>query len=112
MVSVPNDWSSDGTRNDVPPDARSDRVLGCNILGPLAGDLLAEVVLAMEFGGTAEDIARTCHSHPGMGEAVKEAERAELPPPLDVLEDVYGEAPPALLEQRERLAEELREDGR
>ena len=54
-------------------DARSDRVLGCHIVGPLAGDLLAEAVLAMEFGGTAEDIARTCHSHPGMGEAVKEA---------------------------------------
>ena len=54
-------------------DARTDRVLGVHIVGPLAGDLLAEAVLAMEFGGTAEDIARTCHSHPGMGEAVKEA---------------------------------------
>ncbi|MDX1400333.1 MAG: dihydrolipoyl dehydrogenase [Kiloniellales bacterium] len=54
-------------------DARTDKVLGVHILGPLAGDLLAEAVLAMEFGGTAEDIARTCHSHPGMGEAVKEA---------------------------------------
>ena len=51
----------------------TDRVLGVHIVGPLAGDLLAEAVLAMEFGGTAEDIARTCHSHPGMGEAVKEA---------------------------------------
>jgi dihydrolipoamide dehydrogenase len=54
-------------------DKRSDRVLGVHIVGPLAGDLLAEAVLAMEFGGTAEDIARTCHAHPGMGEAVKEA---------------------------------------
>jgi len=54
-------------------DARSDRVLGVHILGPLAGDLIAEAVLAMEFGGSAEDIARTCHAHPGMGEAVKEA---------------------------------------
>jgi dihydrolipoamide dehydrogenase len=54
-------------------DARSDRVLGVHILGPLAGDILAEAVIAMEFGGSAEDIARTCHSHPGMGEAVKEA---------------------------------------
>ena len=51
----------------------TDRVLGVHIVGPLAGDLLAEAVLAMEFGGSAEDIARTCHSHPGMGEAVKEA---------------------------------------
>jgi len=54
-------------------DKRSDRVLGVHIVGPLAGDLLAEAVLAMEFGATAEDIARTCHAHPGMGEAVKEA---------------------------------------
>jgi dihydrolipoamide dehydrogenase len=54
-------------------DKRSDRVLGVHIVGPLAGDILAEAVLAMEFGATAEDIARTCHAHPGMGEAVKEA---------------------------------------
>ena len=54
-------------------EARTDKVLGVHILGPLAGDILAEAVIAMEFGGSAEDIARTCHSHPGMGEAVKEA---------------------------------------
>ncbi len=54
-------------------DAKTDRVLGVHILGPLAGDLLAEAVLAMEFGASAEDIARTVHSHPAMGEAVKEA---------------------------------------
>jgi dihydrolipoamide dehydrogenase len=54
-------------------DKRSDKVLGVHILGPLAGDLLAEAVIAMEFGACAEDIARTCHAHPGMGEAVKEA---------------------------------------
>ncbi|MEM7223568.1 MAG: dihydrolipoyl dehydrogenase [Pseudomonadota bacterium] len=54
-------------------DAHSDKVLGVHIVGPLAGDLLAEAVIAMEFGATAEDIARTCHAHPGMGEAVKEA---------------------------------------
>ena len=54
-------------------DARTDRVLGVHILGPLAGDLLQEAVIAMEFGATAEDIARTVHHHPGMGEAVKEA---------------------------------------
>lgn len=54
-------------------DKVTDRVLGVHILGPLAGDLLGEAVLAMEFGASAEDIARTCHSHPGMGEAVKEA---------------------------------------
>ncbi len=54
-------------------DAGSDKVLGVHILGPLAGDLLAEAVLAMEFGASSEDIARTIHSHPAMGEAVKEA---------------------------------------
>jgi dihydrolipoamide dehydrogenase len=54
-------------------DAKTDRVLGVHILGPLAGDLISEAVIAMEFGASSEDIARTCHAHPQMGEAVKEA---------------------------------------
>jgi dihydrolipoamide dehydrogenase len=54
-------------------DKRTDKVLGVHIVGPLAGDILAECVTVMEFGGSAEDIARTCHSHPSMGESVKEA---------------------------------------
>ncbi len=54
-------------------DAGSDAVLGCHIVGPLAGELIQEVCNVMAFGGSAEDIARTCHSHPGMAEAVKEA---------------------------------------
>jgi len=54
-------------------DAKTDRILGAHIIGPSAGDLIAEIVLAMEFGAAAEDIARTCHAHPGLGEAVKEA---------------------------------------
>ena len=54
-------------------DAATDRVLGVHILGPLAGDLIAEAVLALEFGASAEDIARTCHAHPATGEALKEA---------------------------------------
>ncbi|HIJ63161.1 MAG TPA: dihydrolipoyl dehydrogenase [Rhodospirillaceae bacterium] len=54
-------------------DARTDRLLGCHIIGPAAGDLIAEVVLGMEFSAAAEDIARTCHAHPALGEAVKEA---------------------------------------
>ncbi|NFV80893.1 dihydrolipoyl dehydrogenase [Magnetospirillum aberrantis] len=53
--------------------ATTDRVLGAHIVGPNAGDLLAELVMAMEFGAASEDVARTCHSHPGLGEAVKEA---------------------------------------
>jgi dihydrolipoamide dehydrogenase len=54
-------------------DEETDRVLGVHIVGPLAGDLIMEAVIALEFGASAEDIARTCHHHPGMGEAVKEA---------------------------------------
>lgn len=54
-------------------DAKTDRVLGCHIIGPEAGTLIAEVVLGMEFGASSEDIARTCHAHPTLEEAVKEA---------------------------------------
>jgi dihydrolipoamide dehydrogenase len=54
-------------------DAKTDRVLGCHIVGPEAGTLIAEVALAMEFGASAEDIARTCHAHPTLNEVVKEA---------------------------------------
>ncbi len=54
-------------------DAASDRVLGVHILGPLAGDLIAEAVVALEFGASAEDIARSCHAHPSVSEALKEA---------------------------------------
>ncbi|PKU25348.1 dihydrolipoyl dehydrogenase [Telmatospirillum siberiense] len=54
-------------------DAKTDKVLGCHIIGPSAGDLIAEVVLGMEFSAAAEDIARTSHAHPSLAEAVKEA---------------------------------------
>lgn len=54
-------------------DAATDRVLGCHIIGPSGGDLIMEVALGMEFGASSEDIARTCHAHPQLGEAVKEA---------------------------------------
>ena len=54
-------------------DAETDRILGVHIVGPAAGDLIQEAVVAMEFGASAEDLARTCHGHPGLGEAVKEA---------------------------------------
>ena len=54
-------------------DARTDRVLGCHIVGPMAGELIHEVAVLMEFGGSAEDLARTCHAHPTLSEAVKEA---------------------------------------
>ncbi len=54
-------------------DAATDRVLGCHIIGKGAGDLIHEVAVLMEFGGSSEDLARTCHAHPTMSEAVKEA---------------------------------------
>ncbi len=54
-------------------DAKTDRVLGVHIIGPDAGALIAELALAIEFAASAEDIARTCHAHPTLNEAVKEA---------------------------------------
>jgi len=54
-------------------DKATDRILGCHIIGPAAGDLIHEVCVAMEFGASAEDLARTCHAHPTYSEAVREA---------------------------------------
>jgi dihydrolipoamide dehydrogenase len=57
-------------------DAKTDRVLGVHILGPDAETMIAEAAIAMEFGAAAEDIARTCHAHPTLSEAFKEAAMA------------------------------------
>ncbi|TPQ43928.1 dihydrolipoyl dehydrogenase [Prosthecomicrobium hirschii] len=57
-------------------DAATDRVLGVHILGAGAGEMIHEAAVLMEFGGSAEDLARTCHAHPTMSEAVKEAAMA------------------------------------
>ena len=57
-------------------DAKTDRVLGVHIIGSDAGNMIAEACIAMEFGASAEDIARTCHAHPTLPEAVKEAAMA------------------------------------
>jgi dihydrolipoamide dehydrogenase len=57
-------------------DAKTDRVLGVHILGPDAGNMIAEAAVAMEFGASSEDIARTCHAHPTLTEAIKEAAMA------------------------------------
>ena len=57
-------------------DAETDRVLGVHIIGQGAGDLIAEAAVLMEFGGSSEDLARTCHAHPTLNEAVKEAAMA------------------------------------
>jgi dihydrolipoamide dehydrogenase len=54
-------------------DTTTDKVLGVHIIGPHAGEMIAEMVVAMEFGASSEDIARTCHAHPTFSEAIKEA---------------------------------------
>tara|TARA_R110000787_G_scaffold48632_10_gene116959 strand:+ start:1251 stop:2639 length:1389 start_codon:yes stop_codon:yes gene_type:complete len=54
-------------------DKETDRILGCHIIGPAAGDLIHEVCVAMEFGASAQDLAMTCHAHPTYSEAVREA---------------------------------------
>ena len=54
-------------------DARTDRILGVHAIGSLASELIAEAVVAMEFGASSEDIARICHAHPSMSEVMREA---------------------------------------
>jgi dihydrolipoamide dehydrogenase len=65
-------------------DKKTDQVLGVHIIGPEAGTLIAEVAVAMEFSGSAEDIARTCHAHPTLSEVVKEAALAVHGRPLHI----------------------------
>jgi dihydrolipoamide dehydrogenase len=65
-------------------DARTDKVLGAHIIGPDAGTLIAEIVMAIEFGASSEDIAMICHAHPTLNEAVKEAALAVLGRPLHI----------------------------
>ena len=61
---------------------QTDRILGAWIIGPNAGEMIAEIVLAMEYGASSEDIARTCHAHPTLSEAVKEACMAAYDKPI------------------------------
>lgn len=63
-------------------DAASDRILGVHIIGPNAGEMIAEGVLGMEYGASSEDIARTCHAHPTLSEAFKEAAMATYSKPI------------------------------
>ena len=65
-------------------DAKSDRVLGTWIIASVAGTMIAECALAMEFGATSEDIAYTCHAHPTHSEAVKEAAMAVRGKPIHI----------------------------
>ena len=78
QISLHRQWPRpcDGQHRRVREDPRrpaTDRILGCHILGPDAGTLIAEIVTAMEFGASSEDVARICHAHPSLNEAVKEA---------------------------------------
>ncbi|ORX82203.1 dihydrolipoyl dehydrogenase [Basidiobolus meristosporus CBS 931.73] len=63
-------------------DAETDRILGAHIIGPNAGEMIAEAVLAMEYGASSEDVARTCHAHPTLSEAFKEACMAVYDQPI------------------------------
>ena len=65
-------------------DAKTDRVLGAHIIGPDAGTMIAELALAIEFAASAEDVGRTCHAHPTLNEAVKEAALAAWNKPIHV----------------------------
>ena len=65
-------------------DARTDRVLGVHIIASVAGTMIAEAALAMEFGATSEDIAYTCHAHPTHSEAIKEAAMAVTGKPIHI----------------------------
>lgn len=72
----------------VPPqvkfisDKDTDKILGAWIMGPNAGELIPECVLAMEYGACTEDIARACHGHPTLSEAIKEAAMATVDKPI------------------------------
>ncbi|KAJ1963035.1 dihydrolipoamide dehydrogenase precursor [Dimargaris xerosporica] len=63
-------------------DAETDRILGCHIISSTAGEMIAEAVLAMEYGASSEDVARTCHAHPTVSEAFKEACMAAYDKPI------------------------------
>ena len=65
-------------------DATTDRVLGVHIIGKSAGDLIHEAAVLMEFGGSSEDLGRTCHAHPTLSEAVREAALATFAKPLHI----------------------------
>ncbi len=63
-------------------DKKTDRVLGVHIVGHNAGEMIHEAAVLMEFGGSSEDLARTCHAHPTMSEAVREAGLATFAKPI------------------------------
>ena len=68
----------------VVADAGSDEILGIHIIGPMAGELIAEAVLAMEYSASSEDLQRTIHAHPTLSEAVHEAALAADKRAIDI----------------------------
>ena len=72
------------TLKKVLADKETDRVLGVHIIGANASELIAEAAVLMEFGGSAEDLARTCHAHPTLSEAVREAAFAAFFKPIHI----------------------------
>lgn len=65
-------------------DKKTKRLIGAHIVGPQAGELIHELVVGVEYGASAEDIARTCHAHPTLSEAVKEAALAVSSKPIHI----------------------------
>lgn len=63
-------------------DKKTDKILGAHIIGPSAGEMIAEAVIAIEYGASSEDLARTCHAHPTLSEAFKEACMATYDKPI------------------------------
>jgi dihydrolipoamide dehydrogenase len=63
-------------------DKITDKILGVHIVGPNAGEMIAEAVLGIEYGASSEDLARTCHAHPTLSEAMKEACMAAYDKPI------------------------------
>ena len=63
-------------------DKITDKILGVHIIGPSAGEMIAECVLGVEYGASSEDLARTCHAHPTLSEALKEACMATYDKPI------------------------------
>ena len=72
-VSVTGGTSTTDGFIKILADAATDRILGVHMITPAASEMIAEAAVIMEFGGSAEDLARTCHAHPSLTEAVKEA---------------------------------------
>ena len=72
-MAAPGRWATTDGFVKLLADKTTDRLLGAHIIGPDAGTLIAELATAMEFGASAEDVARICHAHPTLSEAVKEA---------------------------------------